>query len=54
MYRSYLLATAAAVALVSTSSLANADAIETVTVTAQKLNDARIGIQPQIGASTRC
>ena len=53
MFRSDLLATATAVALVSVSTSAMADsAIETITVTAQKLNDVRIGIQPQVGAST--
>lgn len=52
MYRFYLLACTAAVALVSLNAQAFADNIETVTVTAKKLNEARIGIQPQIGAST--
>ncbi|MGZ5987444.1 MAG: TonB-dependent receptor, partial [Rhizomicrobium sp.] len=53
MYRSHLLLTAVAVALVIPIVLpARADSIETVTVTAAKLDAARLGIQPQLGAST--
>jgi outer membrane receptor protein involved in Fe transport len=52
MYRSHLFATAAAVALISVSTDVMADSVETITVTAQRLNDVRIGIQPQVGAST--
>ncbi|MGA7674117.1 MAG: TonB-dependent receptor [Rhizomicrobium sp.] len=57
MYRSFLLLTAAFVAA-STPALAQDYAssslggIETVTVTAQKLSEARLGIQTQLGAST--
>ncbi len=51
MYRSFLLATAAAVSIAAPC-VAHADTIETVTVTAQKLADARSGIQPDTGAST--
>jgi hypothetical protein len=47
------MATAAAAALTLVSSSASADdAIETIVVTAQKLDAARIGIQAQTGAST--
>ncbi|MGZ5998569.1 MAG: TonB-dependent receptor [Rhizomicrobium sp.] len=53
MYRSHLLLTAAAVVFVIPIALpARADSIETVTVTAAKLDAARLGIQPQLGAST--
>jgi outer membrane receptor protein involved in Fe transport len=52
MYRSFLLATAAAVAFVSPCAAADATTIETVTVTAEKLAEARNGIQPDLGAST--
>jgi outer membrane receptor protein involved in Fe transport len=52
MYRSHLLATAAAVALFVVFSSAQAADVETITVTAERLNEARIGIQPQVGAST--
>src|SRR5690242_9733290 len=51
MYRAYLLATAAAVSLLA-SLPAHADEVETVTVTAARLDAARVGIQPQTGAST--
>lgn len=50
MFRSYFLATAAAVYFTVTQ--AYADGVETVTVTAERLNEARIGIQSQVGAST--
>ncbi len=46
------MATAAAAALACISSSASADSIETVVVTAQKLDAARVGIQAQTGAST--
>ncbi|HUO90640.1 MAG TPA: TonB-dependent receptor [Rhizomicrobium sp.] len=52
MYRLQLVATAAAAALSVVFSPAQAADVETVTVTAAKLNEARIGIQPQTGAST--
>ncbi|MEJ1968240.1 MAG: TonB-dependent receptor [Rhizomicrobium sp.] len=54
MFRSYLLATAATLAVLSPglAMAADADTIETVTVTAQKLTDARNSIQPDLGAST--
>ena len=53
MYRSHLLLTAAAVVFAIPIALpARADSIETVTVTAAKLDAARLGIQPQLGAST--
>src|SRR3569832_2646260 len=51
MYRAYLLATAAAVSLLA-SLPAHADAVESVTVSAARLDAARVGIQPQTGAST--
>src|SRR5580698_4185337 len=56
MFRSLLLATSAlcAATVITTQSFAQADfnTIETVTVTAKKLDDARSGIQTQTGAST--
>ena len=57
MHRSFLLATAAGAAILSTiaPTLAQSNsstAAETVTVTAEQLNAARSGIQTQIGAST--
>jgi outer membrane receptor protein involved in Fe transport len=55
MHRSFLLATIALAAMaVSLPSFAQADfnSIETVTVTAKKLDEARNGIQTQTGAST--
>ena len=52
MYRSHLLATAMAVAALAPLAARAADEIETVTVTAARLDAARIGIQPQTGAST--
>ncbi len=53
MYRSHLMATAAAAVLAFVTAPAFADdAIETITVTAARLDAARIGIQPQTGAST--
>ena len=53
MYRKVLLAGAAGIALLSGTAYAQSDAgTETVVVTAQKLNDARAGIQTQLGAST--
>ncbi len=51
MYRLSLLAGAAALALASPSAV-RAQSVETVIVTAAKLDAARIGIQPQIGASS--
>jgi len=51
MYRYLLLAGAATAALLSTSS-AFAQEVETINATAQKLSDARNGIQTQTGAST--
>src|SRR5690349_7442577 len=51
MYRSCLLATAAAAGLLA-SFPAHAADVETVTVTAARLDAARVGIQPQTGAST--
>src|SRR3569832_1552135 len=48
MYRAYLLATAAAVSLLASLP----EQVETVTVTAARLDAARVGIQPQTGAST--
>jgi outer membrane receptor protein involved in Fe transport len=51
MNRTALL-TATAVAALAAFSAAHADTIETVTVTAERLNAARIGIQAQTGAST--
>ncbi|MEI9993964.1 MAG: TonB-dependent receptor [Rhizomicrobium sp.] len=51
MHRSVLLATAAVVALAAFPAAA-ADTVETVVVTAAKLDAARVGIQPQTGAST--
>src|ERR1700749_4798995 len=52
MHRYRLLATAAAAALACISSSASADSIETIVVTAQKLDAARVGIQAQTGAPT--
>ena len=53
MNHSILLWTASAlICSLPFASAAHADTIETVTVTAAKLDAARIGIQPQIGAST--
>ncbi len=56
MYRSFLLLTAASAAVLSFAALAHADTAavgeETVTVTAEKLAQARSGIQTQLGAST--
>jgi len=53
MNHSILLWTASAlICSLPFASAAHADTIETVTVTAAKLEAARIGIQPQIGAST--
>src|ERR1700761_811434 len=53
MYRTSFFATAAAAALsVAFAPNAHAQSIETVVVTAAKLDAARIGIQPQTGAST--
>ena len=52
MYRSILLATVATVSVVSISTPASAQNVETVVVTAERLNEARIGIQTQVGAST--
>jgi outer membrane receptor for ferrienterochelin and colicins len=57
MYRSFLLATAAGVAILSASTTASAQTtdssgIDTITVTAQTLSAARSGIQTQLGAST--
>src|SRR6201995_4875567 len=52
MHRYRLMATAAAAALACISSSASADSIETIVVTAQKLDAARVGIQAQTGAST--
>ena len=51
MYRNLLLIGAATAALLSTSS-AFAQEVETINATAQKLSDARNGIQTQTGAST--
>ena len=57
MYRSFLLSTAATALCLATPAMAQvADAtsgsVETVVVTAQKLAEARNGIQTQVGAST--
>ena len=52
MYRSILLATVATVTTVSIFAPASAQNVETVVVTAERLNQARIGIQTQVGAST--
>ena len=57
MYRSFLLATAASVAILSAITAASAQTpdasgIDTITVTAQTLSAARSGIQTQLGAST--
>jgi len=52
MYRSLLLATTAVVVASATVDSAYADGVETVVVTAERLDAARIGIQTQIGAST--
>jgi outer membrane receptor for ferrienterochelin and colicins len=56
MYRSYLLATAAiliaAPALTQSAFAQDSTPAETVTVTAQRLEEARAGIQTQLGAST--
>ena len=56
MFRQNLLAGAAAAALLATIAPAfaqdAANDLETVTVTAERLNQARIGIQTQLGAST--
>lgn len=51
MYRTCLLAAAAAAGLLASLPASGAD-IETVTVTAARLDAARVGIQPQTGAST--
>src|SRR5258706_12904819 len=52
MYRSLLLITAAAVSVSAFFHSASAQNVETVVVTAERLNQARIGIQTQVGAST--
>jgi len=52
MSRLILFANAAAVAIAFMFTQAKADGVETVTVTAERLNEARIGIQSQVGAST--
>ena len=52
MPRLILFANAAALALAFMFTQAKADGVETVTVTAERLNEARIGIQSQVGAST--
>ena len=52
MYRPFLFATAAAVSVTAFSTSATAQNVETVVVTAERLNEARIGIQTQVGAST--
>ena len=52
MPRLILFANAAAVAIAFMFTQAKADGVETVTVTAERLNEARIGIQSQVGAST--
>jgi len=53
MFRSFLLAGAAASALVTGQAFAQTDnSVETVTVTAKALDEARNGIQTQLGAST--
>jgi outer membrane receptor protein involved in Fe transport len=53
MFRRFLLAGAAGSALLAGQAFAQTDsAVETVTVTAQKLDEARSGIQTQLGAST--
>jgi len=51
MFRSFLLSTFAVVAI-AVPTMATADTIETVTVTAARLAEARNGIQPDLGAST--
>lgn len=52
MSRLILFANAAALALALMFTQVRADGVETVTVTAARLNEARIGIQSQVGAST--
>jgi outer membrane receptor protein involved in Fe transport len=52
MFRTHVFATASAVAIVFSITPTWADGVETVTVTAERLNEARIGIQSQVGAST--
>ena len=52
MYRSILLTTVAALSTASIFAPATAQNVETVVVTAERLNEARIGIQTQVGAST--
>jgi len=52
MSRLILFANAAVVAIAFMFTQAKADGVETVTVTAERLNEARIGIQSQVGAST--
>ena len=52
MSRLILFTNAAAVAIAFMFTQAKADGVETVTVTAERLNEARIGIQSQVGAST--
>jgi len=52
MSRLILFANAAAMAIAFIFTQAKADGVETVTVTAERLNEARIGIQSQVGAST--
>ena len=52
MSRLILFANSAAVAIAFMFTQAKADGVETVTVTAERLNEARIGIQSQVGAST--
>lgn len=52
MYRSFFLSGTIIALLPSIDWPAQADTVETVTVTAAKLDAARLGIQPQLGAST--
>ena len=53
MFRTMILSSAAGVALLATAPAANAlETTEEVTVTAQRLTQARNGIQTQTGAST--
>ncbi len=53
MNRSWMMATAAMTALlIGFTEQASAENVETVVVTAEKLNAARVGIQSQVGAST--
>jgi outer membrane receptor protein involved in Fe transport len=52
MYRPIFLTTVAALSTASIFAPATAQNVETVVVTAERLNEARIGIQTQVGAST--